>query len=171
MSSESPVPIWGNLNSISHKIHGDEISTLQETNIFHLWKRKIIIKTALVGDMLVPSRVRTNLPHISTEMNVGKHTIHGYHGDMDAMGLNNKQNRPHTSYIPLYCLGWLFRRGSLQWQWPCFIKIPIYPIYAEPGQITSSTLSTNIFFGLASLIYTSTLPETNIAPENGWLEY
>ena len=33
--------------------------------------------------------------------------------------------------------------------------ISIYFIYAMPGQITSSTPSTNIFFCLASLIYTS----------------
>ena len=31
--------------------------TLQETNISHLGKRKIILKTPLVGDMLVPWRV------------------------------------------------------------------------------------------------------------------
>jgi len=31
--------------------------TLQETNISHLGKRKIIFKTPVVGDMLVPWRV------------------------------------------------------------------------------------------------------------------
>ena len=31
--------------------------TLQETNISHLGKRKIIFKTAVVGDMVVPRRV------------------------------------------------------------------------------------------------------------------
>ena len=31
--------------------------TLQETNISHLWKRKIIFKSALGWDMLIPWRV------------------------------------------------------------------------------------------------------------------
>ena len=31
--------------------------TLQETNISHLWKRKIIFKIAISRDMLVPRRV------------------------------------------------------------------------------------------------------------------
>ena len=40
--------------------------TLQGTNISHLGKRKIIFKSALVGDMLVPRRVIDSITQIST---------------------------------------------------------------------------------------------------------
>ena len=50
--------LGGEASSISHDVNiRKEMSTLQGTNISHLGKRKMIFKSALVGDMSVPRMV------------------------------------------------------------------------------------------------------------------
>jgi len=54
----SSVAFAANLRDCIGKVTRMKITTLYGTNISHLGKRKIIFKSALVRDMLVPRRVK-----------------------------------------------------------------------------------------------------------------
>ena len=67
--------------------------TLQGTNIFHQWERKLIIPTAFGWDMLVPRRV------LHSRWNVGEHAVGGLSGIvLPLQGSWNCFQFPHSSF-------------------------------------------------------------------------
>ena len=125
-------------------------TTLQETNISHLGKRKIIFKSALGWDILVPWRVIFNKKKLTCP--TGHHTetpiFPSAHG-CDAASVAPRPEGPAVQELEKWHQRWCLAHPS-PWETPAFWQvIPWFRwIFGQVQQIIWWKFTGNLYYGL-----------------------